>query len=282
MQCIFVSDIHGHIQKYKHLFEYIKKTNPDGVFFGGDLLPVLPPNQKNMSTFIQEKLISPIEKIIKAQKKINFFFILGNDDPRKYEFIFKQAEEEGLLSYVNQKTVPFAEYFISGYSFVPPTPFQLKDWERYDVSRYVDVGAIPPENGRFSLPVDKKTLRFETIKKDLDELVKNAPPKKTIFLFHSPPYNTLLDRADLDGKEIDHAPVDVHIGSIAIKRFIENYQPFITLHGHVHESSQLTGKWQQFFNRTASFSAAYNGEKLAIIHFDTNNLTQAFRKLISV
>ena len=81
----------------------------------------------------------------------------------------------------------------------------------------------------------------------------------------------MLDRADLDGKKFDHAPLDVHIGSIAIKRFIIKYQPFITLHGHVHESSQLTGEWKQVFNQTLSFSAAYNGEKLAIVNFNTDN-----------
>ena len=49
---------------------------------------------------------------------------------------------------------------------------------------------------------------------------------------------------------IDHIPLDVHVGSIAIKRFIEAKQPMLTLHGHVHESTRLTGNWQQHIGNT--------------------------------
>ena len=279
MRCLFVSDLHGHIQKYKHLFKYIKENNPDGVFFGGDILPMIPEQNDDMYSFINETILNPIE-MIKQKMDTSFFLILGNDDPRRYEPIFQQVDQDNLISYVHQRTVPFSKFFVTGYSFVPPTPFRLKDWERYDVSRFVDVGAISPEDGIRSVPVNQKTIRFDTIKKDLDQLVKNAPVNKTIFLFHSPPYDSMLDRAALDGKKFDHAPLDVHIGSIAIKRFIIKYQPFITLHGHVHESSQLTGEWKQVFNQTLSFSAAYNGEKLAIVNFNTDNPKKATRKLI--
>lgn len=281
MQCLFVSDLHGHIQKYKRLFKYIRNHNPDGVFFGGDLLPMIPNSNNDMPSFIQETILDPIKRI-KTEKDISFFLILGNDDPRRYESMLQQADHDQLVSYVHKKTVPFSDIFVSGYSFVPPTPFQLKDWERYDVSHFVDVGAMSPEEGKYSVPVNMNKIRFATIKKDLDVLVKNAPVKKTVFLFHAPPYDSLLDRAALDGKKVDHAPVDVHIGSIAIKRFITKYQPFVTLHGHVHESSKITGEWKQNFEQTFSFSAAYNGEKLAIVEFNTKNPKKATRKLLSV
>lgn len=42
-----------------------------------------------------------------------------------------------------------------------------------------------------------------------------------------------------------YAPMDVHVGSIALRRFIEARQPLLTLHGHVHESARLTGSWHQ-------------------------------------
>lgn len=281
MRCLFVSDLHGHIKKYKLLFEYIKEKNPDAIFFGGDLLPLIPEHNDDMNSFINETILNPIKRI-KQELDTYFFLILGNDDPRRYETIFQQAEQDNLISYVHKKTVPFSKFFVTGYSFVPPTPFQLKDWERYDVSRFVDVGAISPEDGTRTFPVNQKTIRFETIKKDLDELVKNSPVDRTICLFHSPPYDSVLDRADLDGKKFNHAPFDVHIGSIAIKQFITNYQPFITLHGHVHESSQITGEWKQVFNQTVSFSAAYTKNKLAIVDFNTDNPKQATRTLIQV
>ena len=42
-------------------------------------------------------------------------------------------------------------------------------------------------------------------------------------------------------------------GSIAIERFIEDRQPLLTLHGHVHESARLTGSWQEKIGRHIAF-----------------------------
>ena len=206
--------------------------------------------------------------------------ILGNDDPRVFEKSFLDADKKKIIKYVHNKTVSFGDFFVSGYSYVPPTPFQLKDWEKYDVSRYVDVGAVSPESGIRTTKIHEDHIRYSTIAEDLEKLSGMAPVDKTIFLFHSPPYNSYLDRAYLDSKKVDHAPMDVHVGSIAIQRFINKKQPFLTLHGHVHESARLTGYWKQKFGKTYSFSAAHDGSELALIRFDTSNLEDASRELL--
>jgi Icc-related predicted phosphoesterase len=72
----------------------------------------------------------------------------------------------------------------------------------------------------------------------------------------------------------------VHVGSIAIKRFIETYQPLLTLHGHVHEASKLSRSWQDSIGKTHMFTAAYGGPELALIRFDPKNLDEATRELI--
>ena len=104
--------------------------------------------------------------------------------------------------------------------------------------------------------------------------------KKLFFFFIPPPYNSYLDRADLDGKLVDHAPIDVHVGSIAIQRFIKKKQPLLTLHGHVHESARLTGFWNERFGKTYSFTAAHDGPELALVRFKTDDLENATRSLI--
>jgi Icc-related predicted phosphoesterase len=281
LKCIFVSDLHGKKGHYNRLFKIISNELPDGVFFGGDLLPLKLKHYNNMEDFIENILLSKIESIKKkSDKQVRFFLIMGNDDPKIYESIFVDADRIGLINYVQESSVKFGNHYVSGYSFVPPTPFILKDWEKYDVSRFVDVGAISPEEGMRTVHIDNDKIKFSTIIDDLKKLSQISPPEKTIFLFHSPPYKSLLDRASLDGKKLDHAPFDVHIGSIAIKRFITEFQPFITLHGHVHESSRLTGSWKEKFGKTFSFSAAYEGSELAIIRFNTENLENASRELI--
>ena len=101
-----------------------------------------------------------------------------------------------------------------------------------------------------------------------------------LFLFHAPPYDTNLDRAALDGKMIDHVPLDVHIGSIAVRRFIEKRQPLVTLHGHVHESARLTGSWREKIGQTWCYSAAHDGPELALVTFDPEHPEKADRQLL--
>jgi len=158
--------------------------------------------------------------------------------------------------------------------------FMLKDWERYDVSRHVDPGCIPPTEGYRSVPVEKHKIEYATIAKDLEQLVGSDDLARAVFLFHSPPYKTNLDRANLDGRMIDNVPLDVNIGSIAIQRFIKSHKSLITLHGHVHESARLTGSWQDRIGETWCFSAAHDGPELAVVRFDLDHPEKAERQLI--
>jgi len=279
LKCIFVSDLHGNLKRFKKLFHIIEKEKPKAIFIGGDLLPNQFKIDHSINEFLEDNFFSKIRKLT---YKPRFFMIFGNDDPRVFEEILVNAEKKGLIDYVHNKTVEFNDLFVTGYSYVPPTPFQLKDWEKYDISRFVDVGVISPEKGIRTVQEKPDKIKYSTISEDLDKLSKNAPVEKTIFLFHSPPYKTNLDRAALDGKMVDHAPLDVNVGSIAIKRFIEKKHPFLTLHGHIHESVSLTGKWVEKFKKTYAFSAAHNGPELAIVFFDTNYLEKANRELIVI
>jgi Icc-related predicted phosphoesterase len=65
-----------------------------------------------------------------------------------------------------------------------------------------------------------------------------APPERTIFSLHCPPYGTGLDdapelTAEMDLKDAGHAVKPV--GSTAVRDAIEKYQPALSLHGHIHE-----------------------------------------------
>jgi Icc-related predicted phosphoesterase len=99
-------------------------------------------------------------------------------------------------------------------------------------------------------------------------------------LFHTPPYDTPLDRAALDGKSIDGVPLDVHVGSIAVRRFIDERQPLATVHGHIHESSRLTGEWKTCIGATVSINGAHDGAELALVRLDPEHPDQATRELL--
>ncbi len=282
----FVSDLHGKENRYEKLFTAITKERPGLVMIGGDILPsgILKNIIKQtehfdfIRSYINPKLVN-LKKNLKDDYPI-IGVILGNDDPRSEEPSLIELEKSGLWHYIHFRQIQYGCFTICGYSYVPPTPFRLKDWERYDVSRFVDPGCLAPDEGIRTVTVSDDEAVYSTIMKDIAVLTENLDMAKTIMLFHSPPYDSYLDRAALDGMQVDHAPLDVHVGSIAIQRFIAEKQPFITLHGHVHESSRLTGYWRQHFNKTNAFSAAYDGEELALVRIDLDNPENACRVLI--
>jgi uncharacterized protein len=284
--CFFVSDLHGHTSRYQKLFNTIAEERPAVVFLGGDLLPQ-PFARMNAFDVVSQNFINDYlaSGFLKLREKLadtypRVFLILGNDDSRFEEAAILDAAAQGVWEYVHNRRVQIGNFFVYGYSYVPPTPFQIKDWERYDVSRFVDPGCVSPEEGRHSVPVSENELKYSTIQNDIELLAGDDDLSRSLFLFHTPPYQTNLDRAALDGKMVDHVPLDVNVGSIAVKRFIELRRPLVTLHGHVHESARLTGSWKDQIGTTYSFSAAHHGPELALVRFNFENPGAASRQLI--
>ncbi|MCS7095898.1 MAG: metallophosphoesterase [Nitrososphaerota archaeon] len=94
-------------------------------------------------------------------------------------------------------------------------------------------------------PTPWKTAREEEDEKLEERLEKYISqlknPETAIFNFHAPPYQSMIDEAPLLDKDLN--PVIQHgrvvmvpVGSKAVKKMIEKYQPFLGLHGHIHES----------------------------------------------
>ena len=57
---------------------------------------------------------------------------------------------------------------------------------------------------------------------------------------HSPPFETKLDQ--IVGRRFT--------GSRSIRRFIENTEPLLTLHGHIHEAPEISGSYLDRIGKT--------------------------------
>ncbi|HKK71718.1 MAG TPA: metallophosphoesterase [Candidatus Krumholzibacteria bacterium] len=285
--CLFVSDLHGQPGRYRALFDVVARERPAALFVGGDLfphemakLPAIPGGTEGfLAGFLADRLRALRAALGPDYPRV--FVILGNDDARFHEAAVLRYAAEGLWTYVHRRCVSFEDWLVCGYATIPPSPFQLKDWERYDVSRYVDPGCVPPEGGRRTIAVPERELQWATIADELERLAEGRELSRALCLFHCPPHRTLIDRADLDGKTIDHAPVDVHIGSIAVRRFLERHRPWMGLHGHVHEAARLTGHWSDRVGDTPIVSAAHDGPELALVRFEPEAPEAATRELIA-
>jgi Icc-related predicted phosphoesterase len=217
---VYASDLHGNVESYNRLFD----LEADAVVLGGDLLPHSKgPCERRIevqSAFVRDYLA---EKFASRP----CYWIAGNDD---WAAALPLLEERGTP--IHGRAAPFLDGLsIAGYANVPVTPFGMKDHDRYDSEGWTP----PAEPGRclFSSPAGLESgsltsVRLRgTIAADLERLAALSDPAKTVYVTHSPPWGTTLDRL------YDGSP----IGSRAIRSFIERRRPPLTLHGHIHESA---------------------------------------------
>lgn len=284
--CFFTSDLHGRTERYGILFERIAVERPRAVFLGGDLLPHVMDRSwaasDDQADFVADFLAPHFAELRRnlSAAAPRVFLVLGNDDPQAFEEGLEQGQQAGLWEYVHGRGVPFGDHVVYGYNCVPPTPFQRKDWERYDVSRYVDPGCVPPEEGFRSDGWSERRIRLTTIRDELQEMFGDRDLSAAILLMHSPPHATALDHAGLEGKSVDHVPLDPHVGSIAIRELIEKRQPLLTLHGHVHESTARSGAWREQLGSTWSFNGACGDPGLTLVRFDPSDPATAGREIL--
>ena len=79
------------------------------------------------------------------------------------------------------------------------------------------------------------------LKKRLENMTSRvtAPPEQTVYNFHCPPHHSGLDDApeiDANMRPKDAGRSTVPVGSTAVREVIEEGQPALALHGHIHEA----------------------------------------------
>ena len=133
----------------------------------------------------------------------------GNDDQFEVDEIISSARHVRLAE---GKVVEFGEFQMVSTGWANRTP-----WDTY---REEDEDALA-----------------ERLRKMTSQVT--APPEKTIYNFHCPPYNSGIDDApeitpDMRPKDAGRSTVPV--GSKAVREAIEEGQPTLALHGHIHEA----------------------------------------------
>jgi len=258
--CLFATDLHGSTDRYDMLFEEITRTGAGAVFIGGDLLPHRDASGGFLTDYVGGRLTVLRERM--GQRYPSIFVIMGNDDARAEEASVVEIEKHGLWQYAHNRRFELGDYTVYGYACVPPTPFVRKDFDRYDVSPDVRPGCVAPEE------------RGVTIADDLEALAGADDLQSAVFLFHTPPFETALDRVAVYDTGVES------VGSVAVRDFIEKRQPLLTLHGHIHESTRLTGEWHEQLGRTLMFNGAHDGSELSIVGFDLDAPEDAVRILL--
>ena len=240
---LFATDLHGDERKYKRLAEAAAEHGADVIVIGGDISP-----KSGGDMFeIQRPFYAWLRQWADAQM-VPTYTELGNDDLRCYASIFHQECDKSK----NLRHLLF-EGEILGFRYVcvnevPETPFGLLDWSVNDspgwvssqlpFSRYSVVSEVVYPGGK-----QKPIYRFRDIKdrhaflkgrRTISEMLADSKKPADIVFTHSPPAGLMLDFC-MDGRGV---------GSAAVRAFIEKKKPIVSLHGHLHESPDVTGVWK--------------------------------------
>ena len=143
------------------------------------------------------------EKLKDSKAKI--FMAPGNDDPMEMDAILESSK---VMKSAAMKNLDVLGYEMITIAHTSPTPWDTpRDWSEEELAKNIDklAGTI-------------KTM------------------ERAIFNFHDPPYGTMLDYAPKLRDMRQSAGETEHVGSKAVSEAIKKYQPFLGLHGHIHES----------------------------------------------
>ena len=252
MKVLFSSDLHGEIHLYQQLLDLALASSSEIIAIGGDFLPSYPPSKRyedmipNQKIFIHQFLLPFFDKLVQTTSVTSILTIPGNWD---LGYGYLHEKPVGKIVDLDRKIIQLKNgYELIGYPFVPPTPFRPKEFEKMDdpespwpPQKYPSYIKNPDHEGEIS-PVDPYLFlrQRNTIRDDLDRLIRPLHFSKCTYMMHSPPFGTALDL--IQGKK--------YTGCRAIKAFIEKCQPLLTLHGHIHEAPEISGKYLDRIGKT--------------------------------
>ena len=243
--------MHGNLGQFRRVLAHARSEGIRYVVFGGDLTPKdadrrTPALQR---AFLGEELF-PLFREMVDPERLEVLLILGNDDFRSNrEFVVEQQRAGVPFGLIDR--VPFVTdggFSIVGYSSVPSTPFKYKCWERRDLRDDLDFSARPDtrmegviSDGDELEPYSLDSMLDQaSIEEELHALTAGLPMDKTVLVAHAPPWGTVCDF------NREHK----HVGSRGVRAFIEDRQPVLTLHGHIHETVDLSGEFVERIGRT--------------------------------
>ena len=274
-QWFFTSDLHGQGALYEQLVALTAAQRPRAVLIGGDLTPhaTAAEGVERQRVFLQGFLVEFARRLRDASPETHLLLLMGNDDWKANSDVLDQ-HDGGLWTVLHERVAAVDGVRIAGLSWVPITPFAVKDWERWEDGAEE---APPRLDGWVSCDGAIRPHRFDaarrapTIAAALESLTALAPPADTLYVLHSPPRGT---RCDMIGAA-------THVGSRAIRAFIERHQPPLVLSGHIHESPRVSSSYRDAIGRSVVVNPGQFGtSRLCGVWFDADSPAATLRHTV--
>lgn len=271
----FTSDLHGQSSLYEQVLGNVAARRPAAVILGGDLAPHAAgaDGVAHQRVFYEGFLIEFARRVQDASGETRLLLMMGNDDWAANDDCLER--HDGTLWHVlHDRIVRVDGHAVAGLSWVPITPFALKDWERWDDGAPETPGRLEgwTSRGGALAPVRFDPERREpTIAAALDDLARRTPAAETVFVLHSPPHGTRCDLVRAGG----------HVGSRAIKCFVAAHRPPLVLSGHIHESPRVSAAWRDTIEgATVVNPGQFGTQRLCGVWFDPERPAATLRHTV--
>ena len=271
----FTSDLHGQTGLYEQLLAITAAHRPEAVIVGGDLCPhqLGEAGLRLQRVFLQGFLIEFARRLREANSTTELLLLMGNDDWASNSDCL-EAHHGRLWHAMHGRAVRVHGVPVAGLSWVPITPFSIKDWERWeegDEEQPPRLDGMVSREDRLERHAFDPHERRPTIAEALDALAALSPPAETLLVSHSPPRDT---RCDVIASR-------AHVGSRALRRYLERHQPPLVLSGHIHESPRMTGAYRDSVGRTVVVNPGQFGtSRLCGVWFDPSRPHDTLRHTI--
>ena len=264
MKLFYVTDIHGAEICFRKFFTAIREYKIDVALLLGDLsgkvtVPIVKQDETYTCNLLgEDRTVRNGAELADLQAKIanlGYYSYVASpqeieelhSNPEKNDELFQKLIAERLNGWMqvadDRLRDSKARVYIGAGNDDPFTidPI-LEGSERITCmnERLVDIDGYEVVTTAFSNPTPWNTPREcteEELGRKIEQLASQITKMETaIFNFHVPPYGTLLDNAP---ELKDLQPVAgsiINVGSTAVAKSIERYQPLLGLHGHIHES----------------------------------------------
>jgi Icc-related predicted phosphoesterase len=267
----YASDIHGSDRCFRKWVNAARVYQVDALVFGGDVagkivVPIVRYSQDRHVVQLHGRTLElaagqeleAVRSQIRASGRYDV--VLGPEEKRVFDQspelvageLFPAAMRQSVRSWLQLAEERLEAAGVPGLVMLGnddhPELAGLLDgkWLRYVEERVVE---LPGGFEMLSLGYSNRTPWDSPRELDDDELgariealaERLEDPGRAVFNLHCPPHGTHLDQAALlddqfrprtEGGQVLTGPV----GSAAVRRLIERYQPLLGLHGHIHES----------------------------------------------
>ena len=269
---LYTTDLHGSETVFLKFLNAAKMYKADAAIMGGDItgkmiVPIVRLNEnthraKLLGTHIVANNKEELDKL-EFNIRYNGFYPYHtnaeemeelNKDPSKVDALFKTVMVSALERWMHLAEERLKDVKLKVYM----TPGNDDSFAIDDVLNSSKV-VINPEGRVVSIddhhemvssgysnptPFDSpREVTEEELEKKIEAQVSQVREMMNcIFNFHCPPYNSGIDIAPKLGKDLKPVIVPgagmetVPVGSTAVRKAIEKYQPLMGLHGHIHEA----------------------------------------------